>query len=133
MRGVAGGGGAPWSDAEPLCDSVLRKTCAFASFPARSTTPAARHTNGVYVTAGFAPPFRVEAHDYPTAIAFVDAGIGVTVLPGLAARHLPPGVVSVPVTGPTPQRTIYAIVQTAGEEMPAVRSVLATLRTCAAS
>jgi DNA-binding transcriptional LysR family regulator len=81
--------------------------------------------------AGFAPPFRVEAHDYPAAIAFVDAGIGVTVLPSLAARTLPDGVVSVPVTGPTPQRTIYAVVQTAVEETPAVRSVLQTLRTCA--
>jgi len=83
--------------------------------------------------AGFSPPFRVEAHDYPTAVAFVDAGIGITVLPGLAARALPEGVATVPVTGPTPQRTIYALVQTAVEETPAVRSVLATLRTCAAS
>ena len=78
--------------------------------------------------AGFAPPFRVEAHDYPMALAFVDAGIGITVLPGLAARNLPEGVVSVPVIGPTPQRSIYAIVQTAAEDSPAVRSVLATLR-----
>jgi DNA-binding transcriptional LysR family regulator len=83
--------------------------------------------------AGFAPPFRVEAHDYPTAIAFVDAGIGITVLPGLAARQLPDGVVSVPVTGPTPQRMIYAIVQTAVEDTPPVRSVLAALRECAAA
>jgi DNA-binding transcriptional LysR family regulator len=81
--------------------------------------------------AGFPPPFRVEAHDYPAAIAFVDAGIGITVLPGLAARQLPEGVVAVPVTGPTPQRMIYAIVQTAVEDTPAVRSVLATLRHCA--
>ena len=35
--------------------------------------------------AGFSPPFHVEAHDYPTAIAFVAAGIGVTVLPRLGA------------------------------------------------
>lgn len=81
--------------------------------------------------AGFAPQFRVEAHDYPTAIAFVDAGIGITVLPGLAARNLPAGVVTVPVTGPTPQRIIYAVVQTAVEDTPPVRSVLATLLHCA--
>jgi DNA-binding transcriptional LysR family regulator len=81
--------------------------------------------------AGFAPPFRVETHDYPTAIAFVDAGIGVTVVPALAARQLPAGVVSVPVTGPTPQRIIYAIVQTSVEDTPAAQSVLATLRRCA--
>ena len=82
--------------------------------------------------AGFAPPFRVEAHDYTTAIAFVDAGIGITVLPGLAARQLPPNVARVPVTGPTPRRMIYAVVQAAVEETPAVRSVLAALRACAA-
>ena len=83
--------------------------------------------------AGFAPPFRVEARDYPTAVAFVDAGIGVTVVPGLAARHLPEGVVRVPVTAPTPRRILYAVVQTAVEDTPVVRSVLATLRECAAA
>ena len=39
--------------------------------------------------AGFSPPFHVEAHDYPTAMAFVAAGIGLTVLPTLGARQLP--------------------------------------------
>ena len=81
--------------------------------------------------AGFAPPFRVEAHDYPTAIAFVDAGIGITVLPGLASRNLPDGVVSVPLTGPSPRRSIYVLVQTALEQTPPVRAALATLRDCA--
>ncbi len=81
--------------------------------------------------AGFAPPFRVMAHDYPTAIAFVDAGIGVTVMPGLAARNLPAGIVSVPVTSPTPQRSIYAVVQTSVEDTPAAQRVLATLHQCA--
>jgi DNA-binding transcriptional LysR family regulator len=81
--------------------------------------------------AGFAPPFRVEAHDYHTAIAFVDAGIGITVLPGLAARNLPDGVVSVPVTGPTPHRSIYVLVQSAVEQTPPVQAALATLRACA--
>ena len=36
--------------------------------------------------AGFSPPFHVEAHDYPTALAFVAAGIGMTVLPELGRR-----------------------------------------------
>jgi DNA-binding transcriptional LysR family regulator len=81
--------------------------------------------------AGFTPPFHVEAHDYPTAIAFVDAGIGITVLPGLAARNLPPGVVTVPVVCPTPRRSIYALVQTSIEDTPPARAVLASLRECA--
>ncbi|AGZ41850.1 LysR family transcriptional regulator [Actinoplanes friuliensis] len=81
--------------------------------------------------AGFSPPFRVEAHDYPTAIAFVAAGIGVTVLPRLGAATLPGGVVAVPVTGPVVQRSIYALVQTAVASTPPVRCVVETLARCA--
>ena len=77
--------------------------------------------------AGFSPPFHVEAHDYPTAIAFVAAGIGLTVLPRLGARHLPSGVVAVPVTSPTPVRSIYALVREGVADTPAARTVLAVL------
>lgn len=77
--------------------------------------------------AGFNPPFRVEAHDYPMAVAFVDAGIGVTVLPRLGAARLPDGLVAVPVTCPTPVRSIYALVQTAVENTPPARTVLGIL------
>lgn len=82
--------------------------------------------------AGFSAPFSVEAHDYPMAIAFVDAGIGVTILPRLGAVHLPAGVVAVPVTNPTPARSIYALVRSAIEETPPARSVLETLDKAAA-
>lgn len=81
--------------------------------------------------AGFSPTFHVEAHDYPTAIAFVDAGIGLTVLPLLGARHLPAGVVAVPVTCPTPQRSIYVLMQPSIEDTPPARAVLETLIECA--
>ena len=77
--------------------------------------------------AGFSPPFHVEAHDYPTAMAFVAAGIGLTVLPTLGARQLPPGVVAVPVTRPTPVRSIYALVREGVVDTPAVRTVLRVL------
>jgi len=43
--------------------------------------------------AGFRPRFSVQAQDHYTAIGFVAAGIGVSVLPGLAARNLPATVV----------------------------------------
>jgi DNA-binding transcriptional LysR family regulator len=81
--------------------------------------------------AGFSPPFHVEAHDYPTAIAFVDAGIGITVLPRLAARNLPPGVTTLALTGLAPQRSIYALVTTTVEASAPVRAALAVLRACA--
>jgi DNA-binding transcriptional LysR family regulator len=81
--------------------------------------------------AGFSPPFQVQAHDYPTAIAFVQAGIGLTVLPRLAARNLPAGVVAVPVSRPTPQRSIYAVVQTSVANTRPARAALAALTRCA--
>jgi DNA-binding transcriptional LysR family regulator len=83
--------------------------------------------------AGFTPPFHVEAHDYATAIAFVNAGIGSTVVPELGATRLPPGVVAVSLTCPTPVRSIYALVQTSVEATSPVRTALAVLAKCAAS
>jgi DNA-binding transcriptional LysR family regulator len=87
--------------------------------------------------AGFSPPFHVEAHDYPTAIAFVAAGIGVTVLPRLGARHLPTGVRAVRVVSPTPLRSIYALVREGVADAPATATVLRVLdflgRTAAAT
>jgi DNA-binding transcriptional LysR family regulator len=81
--------------------------------------------------AGFAPAFAVEAHDYPTAVAFVAAGIGITVLPALGAVRPTPGTVAVPVQRPVPVRSIYALVQDAVAETPPVRTALAALRTVA--
>jgi DNA-binding transcriptional LysR family regulator len=76
---------------------------------------------------GFSPSFHVEAHDYRTAVAFVDAGIGITVLPRIGTVGLPVGAVAVPVTNPTPQRSIHALVQTAVLDTPPVRRTLALL------
>ncbi|WP_433718040.1 LysR family transcriptional regulator [Actinoplanes sp. CA-051413] len=84
-------------------------------------------------SAGFNPPFRVEAHDYPTALAFVAAGIGVTVLPRLGAANLPAGLVAVPVTAPAVRRSIHAVVQTSVESTPPAQCVLEELRRCARS
>jgi DNA-binding transcriptional LysR family regulator len=77
--------------------------------------------------AGFRPTFHVEAHDYPTAVAFVGAGIGITVMPRLGAAHLPPGVVAVPVVRPTPVRSLYALVRDGLASSPPVRAAVAEL------
>ncbi|QYN34056.1 LysR family transcriptional regulator [Pseudonocardia sp. DSM 110487] len=82
--------------------------------------------------AGFRPPFHVEAHDYPTALAFVAAGIGVTVLPELGAIHLPAGTHAVPVVQPTPVRSILAVVRDAVASTPPVLATCAELREIAA-
>ncbi|MEV6350937.1 LysR family transcriptional regulator [Actinoplanes sp. NPDC051851] len=83
--------------------------------------------------AGFDPRFRVEAHDYPTALAFVDAGIGITVLPALAAVRLPEGVTAVPVTSPTPLRSIFALVQTSVASAAPAQRALEILRSISAT
>lgn len=81
--------------------------------------------------AGFRPPFHVEAHDYPTALAFVAAGIGLTVLPRLGAAHLPAGTCAVPVVRPTPVRSILAVVRDAVADSPPVEAALAELHAAA--
>ena len=82
--------------------------------------------------AGFTPTFGVEAHDYPTALAFVDAGIGLTVLPALGAVRLPDGVSRVGLIRPTPIRSIQLVVHDAVEHTPAVRIAIAALHEAAA-
>lgn len=77
--------------------------------------------------AGFTPTFHVEAHDYATAIAFVSAGVGITVLPGLSARQLPGNVRKVAVVRPEPVRSIYAVVRRSMADIVPVQLVLETL------
>jgi DNA-binding transcriptional LysR family regulator len=78
-------------------------------------------------TAGFVPPFQVRARDYGTAIAFVSAGMGITILPALGAQQLPVDVVAVPIEKPTPVRSIYAIVRKAALLSPPARLALDAL------
>jgi DNA-binding transcriptional LysR family regulator len=77
--------------------------------------------------AGFRPAFHVEAHDYPTAVAFVGAGIGITVMPRLGAAHLAPDVVAVPVVRPQPVRSLYALVRDGLASSPPLRVAVAEL------
>ncbi len=59
--------------------------------------------------AGFTPRFTVQAQDHYTAIAFVAAGVGITVLPRLATVSLRPEVARVAISGPEPVRHIAAL------------------------
>jgi DNA-binding transcriptional LysR family regulator len=70
-------------------------------------------------TAGFAPTFHVEAHDYPSALAFVAAGVGITVLPRLGAAVLPAGARAVPIVDP-PHRAIMLRIRNSARDHPAV-------------
>lgn len=61
--------------------------------------------------AGFTPRYVAHTSDHITAISFVEAGLGVTVVPELALDLLPKDVKYVPLVQPTPIRRIVAEVQ----------------------
>lgn len=66
----------------------------------------------------FGPLFRIETHDSHTAIAFVAAGVAITVVPAIGATDLPERVVAVPIVRPTPIRSVHAIVRRSVEQTP---------------
>lgn len=78
--------------------------------------------------AGFSPRHIVQAADHVSALAFVDRGIGVTMLPVLATADLPGEVSVVALTEPVPHREIYLLVRTAIAGSPVAEHVLAQLR-----
>ncbi|WP_114905726.1 LysR family transcriptional regulator [Ornithinimicrobium murale] len=82
---------------------------------------------------GFSPRFAVETHDFHTALAFVGHGLGVTVMPTLACRHLPTDVVAVDLVDPTPVREIRVLVRDTVAGTPAARRAVGLLQECAAS
>lgn len=107
--------GERWVDSDPhegFCRQVMLDACA---------------------EAGFVPRFRVEAPEYATALAFVAAGVGVTVLPSLGVGALPAGVVTVPLVTPTPMRRIRVAVRPSMEGHPAARRAVELLRAQAAA
>ncbi|GAB3311963.1 LysR family transcriptional regulator [Epidermidibacterium keratini] len=61
--------------------------------------------------AGFSPVYSVHSEDHYTALAFVAAGMGMGLIPRLATTNLPPGVVLVEVTDPTPVRWISLLIR----------------------
>jgi DNA-binding transcriptional LysR family regulator len=82
---------------------------------------------GACTAAGFRPRFTVQAQDHHTAIGFVAAGVGVTVLPGLAARSLPATVVRLALAPPAPVRHLAALVRDLGAPSPAADRAVALL------
>jgi DNA-binding transcriptional LysR family regulator len=61
--------------------------------------------------AGFAPRYIVQAQDHYTAMAFVAAGVGITVLPRLAAIEAPRNVRAIRLSDPEPVRRISLLVK----------------------
>ncbi|MBB2910855.1 DNA-binding transcriptional LysR family regulator [Streptosporangium becharense] len=70
------------------------------------------------------------AAEYSTQLTLVHAGLGIALIPRLGREPAPSGVRILPVT-PAPTRRVYAAYRRDGERRPALRAVLAALRTVA--
>jgi DNA-binding transcriptional LysR family regulator len=81
---------------------------------------------------GFVPHVVARASDFAVLLSLVGAGAGVTLVPGLAARRLPPGVRLVPPAEPVTRR-VFTVSRRGGDRKPAVRVVLDALSAAALS
>jgi DNA-binding transcriptional LysR family regulator len=77
--------------------------------------------------AGFSPRYVARAEDHHTALAFVAAGVGVTILPALAVPESMPGVDSRELVNPSPRRRIVVHVRDAVAGSPPVVRALELL------
>jgi DNA-binding transcriptional LysR family regulator len=76
------------------------------------------------------PRVVARASDFQVLLSLVAAGAGVTLVPGLAARWLPPRVRLVPPADPVTRR-VFAVSRRGGDRKPAVRVVLDALSAAA--
>ena len=92
----------------------------------REATSCAEMIQRACARAGFVPRVTARASDFAVLLSLVAAGAGVTLVPGLAARWLPPGVRLVPPAEPV-TRLVYTVSRRGGDRKPAVRVVLDAL------
>lgn len=81
--------------------------------------------------AGFTPAVAFHTDDYPTAIALVESGVGVALLPAIALMTLPERVHVRPLATPRLTRHVLAAVPVRGERSPAVEEMLELLHRAA--
>ncbi len=82
--------------------------------------------------AGFTPRYVARTEDHHTALAFVAAGVGVTLVPSLAAPESMAGVDSRELVNPSPRRRIVVHVRDAVADAPPVVRALELLDTAVA-
>ena len=97
----------------------------------REATSCAEMIQRACARAGFVPRVVARATDFQVLLSLVAAGAGVTLVPGLAARWLPPGVRLVPPAEPVTRR-VFTVSRRGGDRKPAVRVVLDALADAAA-
>ena len=98
----------------------------------RQGTSCAEMIQRACARAGFVPRVVARASDFQVLLSLVAAGAGVTLVPGLAARWLPPRVRLVPPADPVTRR-VFTVSRRGGDRKPAVRVVLDALSAAAVS
>jgi DNA-binding transcriptional LysR family regulator len=98
----------------------------------RQGTSCAEMIQRACARAGFVPRVVARASDFQVLLSLVAAGAGVTLVPGLAARWLPPRVRLVPHADPVTRR-VFTVSRRGGDRKPAVRVVLDALSDAAES
>ncbi len=74
--------------------------------------------------AGFEPRVACESGELETVRALVAGGLGIAVVPQLAATHLPPTIRAIAIREPKMQRQIAAVWKKGGELSPAANAIL---------
>ena len=93
----------------------------------REATSCAEMIQRACARAGFVPRVVARASDFHVLLSLVAVGAGVTLVPGLAARWLPPRVRLVPPADPVTRR-VFTVSRRGGDRKPAVRVVLDALQ-----
>ena len=96
----------------------------------RQATSCAEMIQRACARAGFVPRVVARASDFQVLLSLVAAGAGVTLVPGLATRWLPPRVRLVPPADPVIRR-VFTVSRRGGDRKPAVRVVLDALSAAA--
>jgi DNA-binding transcriptional LysR family regulator len=92
----------------------------------RDNTSCAEMIQRACAQAGFVPRVVARATDFAVLLSLVAAGAGLTLVPELAARRLPPGVRLLPPAEPVTRR-VFTVSRRGGDRKPAVRVVLDAL------
>ncbi|NHN56227.1 LysR family transcriptional regulator [Calidifontibacter sp. DB0510] len=121
----------PLADREQVAAAELADELWIRDDIAESTC--SRITKTAWRSAGFTPKSIIQAADHHGAIAFVAAGLGVCVMPRLAAATIPDQVRRLALVDPTPERRIAAYVHDSARSHPATARIVDLIRTAAAA
>jgi DNA-binding transcriptional LysR family regulator len=88
--------------------------------------------NTLCAGAGFTPRTPLRVDEWVAKLGLVEAGLGVTLLPGLALGTVPAGVSVLPIAPDPPRRTVFAALSEQARSAPLAQALLDHLR-CAAS